>query len=445
MAKLLLEKEMIYALIEAVRLAEEIKPSQDAKRRAFRKYGLLGGKRDPLVTAVFYGIMKHLGILDRMIEKVIGVEPLILDPWLRAALRAVLEIIVFRDPSQKTLKLLDKPVAELISHKTHPYTGMYYHRLFETKLKNYKYEPGSEDEKIEYKYFLPSWYVRKIRELLGDETDELIRSLDTPLPISIRVNTLKTSVDAIVKQLKKEGKQPEVSKIVPTVIRFKGPYNFEKSPIWRKGMIIMQEEASALASLILAPEPGMTVVDIAAAPGGKTEHMGELMKNQGTIYAFDINKLRMQRLKQIIRRAGIKIVKTYLRDGREAPRILGEEIADRVLVDAPCSSDGTLMKNPDLRWRLRREKVEELSKLQYELLEAGWKLLRRGGRLLYCTCSLLREENEDVVARFLKKHGNAGLVELRGPYSPGFIPGTMRAWPHKHRTIGFFYALLEKK
>jgi len=103
LAKLVLEKEMIYALIEAVRLSEEIKPSQDAKRRAFRKYGILGGKRDPLVTAVFYGIMKHLGVLDRMIEDIIGVEPLVLDPWLRAALRTVLEIIVFRDPSSKTI------------------------------------------------------------------------------------------------------------------------------------------------------------------------------------------------------------------------------------------------------------------------------------------------------------------------------------------------------
>jgi len=445
LAKLVLEKEMIYALIEAVRLSEEIKPSQDAKRRAFRKYGILGGKRDPLVTAIFYGIMKHLGVLDRMIEDIIGIEPLVLDPWLRAALRTVLEIMVFRDPSNKTVKLFDKPVAELLSTKTHPYTGMYYHRLFQSRLKSYKYNPTSREAVIEYKYFLPSWYVDKIREILGDEADQLFKSFDNPLPISIRVNTLKASVEEVMEILRKDGKNPVLSKIVPTVIKFQGPYNFEKSPLWRRGLVIIQEEASALASLILKPEPGMVVVDLAAAPGGKTEHMGELMKNKGRIYAFDINKLRMKRLKQIISRAGLTIVKTYLKDGREAPRILGEEIADRVLVDAPCSSDGTLMKNPDLRWRLRPEKVVELSRLQYELLEAGWRLLRKEGRLLYCTCSLLREENENIIERFLRKHSDARIIELKGPYSPGLLKGTMRAWPHRHGTIGFFYALLEKK
>ncbi len=446
MAKLDLRDDMILALVEAVYLSEKIKPSQDAKRRAFRKYGLLGSKRDPLITAVFYGVMKRLGILDRMIEDLTGVNPYILDPWLRAGLRVLLEITSYRDPSHRTLRLLRNHVGRFLSAKTHPYIGIYYVKLYDKIVgEGYRYKPRDRLEEEMFKYMLPPWYIGKIRRLLGSESDELFKSLNRQLPISIRVNTLKTNVEYVLKVLRREGKKLVVSRIVPTVIRFKGPYNFEKSKLWRRGYIVIQEEAAALASIILDPKPGMVVVDMAAAPGGKTQHMAELMHNKGVIYAFDIDDTRIKRMKDILDKTGVEIVEIYREDSRRAPRILGEEIADRVLLDAPCSSDGTIMKNPDLRWRLREEKVYELQKLQYEMLEAGWKLLKPRGRILYCTCSMLREEDEDIVEKFLKKHRDAEIIPLDKPYSPGFLPGTMRAWPHRHGTIGFFYALIEKK
>ncbi len=135
----------------------------------------------------------------------------------------------------------------------------------------------------------------------------------------------------------------------------------------------------------------------------------------------------------------------YREDARRAPRILGEEVADKVLVDALCSSSGTVMKNPELRWRIMPEKIQELQDLQLQLLDAAVRLVRVGGRVLYTTCSLFREENEDVVARTLEKYeGKIRLVPLNGPFDPGFLQGAMRAWPHRHHTFGFFYALIEK-
>jgi len=447
MTKLDLEENMVLALVEAVRLSEQIKPAQDAKRRAFKKYGILGSERDPLVTAIFYGIMKRLGILDLMINDLIGVDPYILDPWLRAALRTLLEIHLYRKPANRTLYFLRVSVARQISENTHPYVSMYYTRLYKKIVdEGYRFTPRNRDEEEILRYMLPAWYIRRMKKLLGEEEAvKLFKSFDKPLPISVRVNTLKTNVEEVIEELRKQVKWVKRSQIVDTVIKFPGPYNFEKSRLWRQGKIVIQEEATALASLILDPRPGMIVVDLAAAPGGKTEHIAELMKNRGKIYAFDINELRIRRMKEILRRTGISIVKVYLEDGRNAPRILGHEIADRVLLDAPCSSDGALAKNPDLRWRLREEKVYELRELQKQLLESGWRLLRPGGRLLYCTCSLLKEENEDVIKWFVSGHKDAKIISLNGPYDEGFLPGTMRAWPHKHETIGFFYALLEKE
>ena len=435
----------LVVLVEAVKLAEEIKPSQHAKREVFKKHGILGTDRDRMLTALFYSIMKRQGILDKVISRVTGVEsPLILDPWLRAALRVAVELILFHETPQPVMKFLRWKVASYLSNITHPYVGMYYWKLID-KIKEYKFSPKDEVEELEFKYMLPRWFIEKMMSILDtEEANELFKALNRKPLISVRVNTLKATVEEVLEELRKEGIKPIQSPRIPVVIKFKGPFNFDKSPLYRNGKIIIQEEASAAASLILAPRPGELVVDLCAAPGGKTTHLAEIMKNKGKIYAFDIDKKRLKRMKMLLKRCGINIVEIFEEDNSRAPEILGEEIADKVLLDPPCSSDGTIAKNPELRWRIRQDKIPELARMQYMMLETAVKLVKPGGRILYCTCSMFPEENEEVVGKLLKEHKEIRLIELSTPYSPGFLKGTMRAWPHKHDTIGFFYALLEK-
>ena len=438
----------VIVLIESVKRAEEIKPSQQAKRDVFKKFGILGSRKDPPLTAIFYRIMLRQGILDNIITQVTGVSsPLLLDAYLRAALRVFIELEVF---SRRRVRYdnpykVKRKVSALLSKRAHPYAGMWF---WDTtfKLRNYNLQPRSEEEKLMYRYLLPQWFIRKITDLLTHkEAEELFKALNTRPLISVRVNTLKAEVKEVVSELAREGKKVFISDIVPTILKFEGPYNFDKSRLFLEGKIIIQEEAAALASLILGPRPGEVVVDLCAAPGGKTTHIAELMKNKGKIYAFDTNKRRIERMKELIERTGVSIVEIFMRDAREAPRILGKEVADRVLVDAPCTSDGTIMKNPELRWRIIESEVGKFAQLQYELLKAAVKLVKPGGYILYTTCSLLREENEDVIEKLLHKENRTELIPLNGAYDEGFLPGTMRAWPHKHNTIGFFYALLRKK
>ncbi|RLG89259.1 MAG: Fmu (Sun) domain-containing protein [Thermoprotei archaeon] len=434
-------------LVETVKLAEELKPSQQAKRMVFRKYKIIGTEKDRVLTALFYDIMKRLGIIDKIISDVTGISNiLILDPWLRAALRVAVDLLLFNKVSNTLKNLLKWKVADYISSMTHPYVGMYYWEVFD-KISSYELRPRSKDEELEFKYLLPLWLISKIKEIVrsDEEMRKLLQAFNTKLPLSIRINILKTNVNEVFKELEREGKKPRISLRVPTIIKFEGPYDFDNSKLFREGKIIIQEEAAAVASLILGPKPGETIIDMCAAPGGKSEHMAELMKNKGKIYAFDIDKLRIKRMKQLLRRSGISIVKIYEEDVNKAPKILGEEIADRVMLDAPCTASGTLMKNPELRWRLRPGDIEEITKLQYKLLETAIKLVRPGGVILYCTCSIFPEENEDLIRKILKKHNELRLVPIKDPYLEGFLPGTMRAWPHKHETIGFFYALLKKK
>ncbi len=432
-------------LTEVLRKSEEIKPSQYAKRIVFEDYGILGTHVDRILTAVYYKIMKRLGIINKVISELTGVHPNILDPWLRAALRVSIEFLVFERKYIRGLDLekVKKRVAEFLSNKTHPYVGMYYFEVF-NRIRDYEVKPKDEIEELEFKYLLPSWYIRKIKDLIGDEAEELFKALNEEPLISIRVNRLKGSVEEVLNELKKNGKDVIVSEIVPTVLKFEGPYDFDNSKSYKKGKFVIQEEAAALASILLNPKPGNVVVDLCAAPGGKTLHMAELMENRGIIHAFDIDELRIKRMEELISRCGVRIVKIYKRDARKATRVLGRKIADRVMLDAPCTSDGTLAKNPELRWRIREEKIDELAELQYELLNTAIELLKPNGRVLYCTCSMFKEENEDVINRLLEERDDVELIPLRGYYSEGFLKGTIRAWPHKHGTIGFFYALLKK-
>ncbi|WP_175060192.1 RsmB/NOP family class I SAM-dependent RNA methyltransferase [Thermococcus sp. 2319x1] len=440
MGKLKLSDRQLYALVEAVRLGEEVKPSQQAKRKAFAKYKIEDWENSKL-TGIFYSIQRRLGLIDEIIEELVGVSPLILDPWLRATLRVTIEIAVFRDPNEKTLGHL-KGLAQFLSKRTHPYVGYYYYDLL-PRVINYIPKLNTEEKRLKWEHLFPEWFIARMKALLGEEAEELLKALNETLPTSIRVNRLRASVEEVEDYLKKKNVLFERSNRVGTIIRIIDPFNPEW--LFNRGWAIAQEEASAVASLVLAPKPGETVVDLAAAPGGKTSHMAELMENKGKIYAFDVDKARIKRMEEVLKRTGVEIAEVIKADGRKAPELLGEEIADKVMLDAPCTSDGTIAKNPELRWRLREKNIPKVVTLQKELIESAWKLLKPGGRLLYSTCSMLPEENEEVIKWFLERHPDAKLVPLSWPYDPGFLEGTMRAWPHRHRTIGFFYALIEKR
>lgn len=296
---------------------------------------------------------------------------------------------------------------------------------------------------------LPDWLLERLIAQLGEtETRALAEALNRPAPLDLRVNTLKAERAAVAERLAAEGYPVEPSPYSPVGLRRSERVPLFKTKAFQDGLFEVQDEGSQLLSLLVEPKRREVVVDFCAGGGGKTLHLGALMANTGTVHAFDVVARRLENLKPRLKRAGLDNARTLVieheRDAR-VQRLHGK--VDRVLVDAPCSGTGTLRRNPDIKWRSLD--LEQVTGVQRRILAAAAELVRTGGRLVYATCSLLREENEDVVSDFLTSHLDFRIVPVheilarRHVLLEG-IGDYLRLYPHRHGTDGFFAAVLER-
>ena len=276
--------------------------------------------------------------------------------------------------------------------------------------------------------FHPAWLVKLFVEEFGAETAEKICAANNvEPPLCLRVNFLKATRAEILAELAKTGAVAEESKLAPEGIICRKHGALDKFKPLKTGTCQVQDESSMLAAQILDPRENEFVIDCCAAPGGKTTHIAELMKNRGRIVAADIYETKIEHIRQNAARLGIKIIEPVLLDARE----IGDKFpaqADKVLVDAPCSGLGVIRRKADIRWKKTPDEIAELPKLQREILESAAKTVKTGGALVYSTCTIIRRENEDIVENFLADHKNFALAEKK------FL------LPHVDGTDGFFVA-----
>jgi 16S rRNA (cytosine967-C5)-methyltransferase len=297
---------------------------------------------------------------------------------------------------------------------------------------------------------LPDWLYERLAAQYGaDEALALAQALNQPAPLDLRVNTLKTSREALLEALTADGMAAVPGALSPLAVRLRDKPALARHPLFLAGAFEVQDEGSQLLGYLLEPKRGEMVVDFCAGAGGKTLLLGALMRNTGRLYAFDVSDRRLAKLKPRLARSGLSNVHParieHERDTK-IKRLSGK--ADRVLVDAPCSGLGTLRRNPDLKWRQDESSVAELTAKQAAILAAAATLVRPGGRLVYATCSLLHAENEAIVEAFLAGHPGFTLVPAADVLARQGIEveGEMlRLLPHRHRTDGFFAAILERQ
>jgi 16S rRNA (cytosine967-C5)-methyltransferase len=297
---------------------------------------------------------------------------------------------------------------------------------------------------------VPDWLWERLGAVYGDDARaQMTRAWQSPAPLDVRANVMKTTRDAVLAALAEEGLRPVATPYAPNGIRIDGRPSLSTHPWLVDGRIEVQDEGSQLIGVLVAPRRTDMVVDFCAGAGGKTLLLGAMMRSQGRLYAFDVVGKRLQRLAPRLARSGLSNVHPQViaheRDAK-VKRLAGK--IDRVLVDAPCTGFGTLRRNPDLKWRQTPADVTELVAKQARILEAASTLVKPGGRLVYATCSMLPEENDAIVDGFLHAHADFAEHDAAALLAQAGVPldtgARLRLMPHLHGCDGFFAAVLER-
>jgi 16S rRNA (cytosine967-C5)-methyltransferase len=297
---------------------------------------------------------------------------------------------------------------------------------------------------------LPDWLWQRLEAEHGrDESLRIAQGLLNAAPLDLRANLARTSREEVLARLAHDGIEAAATPYSPAGVRLAGKPAINHHALFRDGLVEVQDEGSQLLAWLTAPRRGEMVADYCAGAGGKTLALAMLMRGAGRIYAMDVSAKRLAALAPRAARAGVSNIHSIALSGdndARAKRLAGK--LERVLVDAPCSGFGTLRRNPDLKWRHAEAAIEELAQKQRRILHAAARLVKPGGRLVYATCSVLREENEAVAEAFQAAQSEfkpLSCASLFGAQKIALDTGErLRLWPHLHGTDGFFAAAFER-
>lgn len=306
--------------------------------------------------------------------------------------------------------------------------------------------PDPAQDRVQYLSVVlshPHWMVKRWTARFGPEETEKLLTANNERPLlSLRINKLKVEPGLFLRQLDLQQIPYHGSNHIDYFVKVKSFPRIGQNEMFRSGLFTIQDESAAFPCLLLAPKPGERVLDLCAAPGGKTTHIAEIMKNEGEVVAIDKYEVKLNFIRAACDRLGLKNVKCVVADASS----LEHEPADRIMLDVPCSGLGVLAKKPDLKWKRDISDVIKLTKIQYELIENAARLLKPRGVLVYSTCTTEPEENQQIIRRFLANHpeftlDNAGQYVSKDVVTP---EGFVETFPHRHGMDGSFAARLVK-
>lgn len=315
--------------------------------------------------------------------------------------------------------------------------------------------PGRERDPIQYlslEYSHPEWLVKRWIDHFGiAQTESILKADNREAPLAIRHNPLWGERQKLLESLVSAGWVISPGRFLPeAMIVVHSVGGFEEVPEFQSGAFFVQDESSMLVAHLMEPRPDEVIVDLCAAPGGKSTHLAELMGDRGTIFSVDNHQHKIELIAENADRLRLKSIHSALGDAQEF-NMPDNRLADGVLVDAPCSGTGVLRRRVDARYRRKPEEIGELAAIQHDILENAATLVRPGGRLIYSTCTLEPEENDMQISRFITEHPEFHVADWRGLLPETIIPcladsGNMwvNILPHPEAGDGFFMCRLEK-
>lgn len=400
-----------------------------------------------LLTEIVYGTIQRRDTLDYYLKPFLKKK---LDKWVQILLRLTLYQIVYLDRVPERAAIFE--AVEIA--KRHGHKGIA--SMVNGVLRNIQRNgvPSFEEirdpaSRLAIETSHPEWLVRRWIGQIGYENTEKMCNINSQAPSqTARVNTTKISKEKLIELLTNEGFEVTGGDLCSESIKsIKG--NLANSNAFREGYLTIQDESSMLVAKALGPVEWDKVLDSCAAPGGKTTHIAELLKNTGQVFSLDLHHHKVKLINEQVSRLQLTNVDTMVLDSRNVLEHFEKNSFDKILVDAPCSGLGVIRRKPDIKYAKTEQDIKKLANIQYDILDAVAPLLKKGGRLVYSTCTIDREENQDTVESFLQRHNQFTLdmtLESRMPdkVKPYVQNGQIQILPHYFGTDGFFIASMVK-
>lgn len=398
------------------------------------------------ISELVYGITTWKLTLDEIIKKYSKIRLKKISPWILNILRMGIYQIVFLDKVPKSAAVNESVnLAKRYGHKS---SSNFVNAILRN-VEKHDYEEffqiEDDIERISKTTSMPTWIIEELlKENNIQFVEEICKNSNIKPKVTIRINTLKINKEEMEKLLKERNIEFEEGKLENFLILDKVKH-IENLDIYKEGYFTIQDEGAGLIAYMLKPRENEIVLDACSSPGGKTTYMAEMMEDKGKIVAFDLHEHRVKLVEENAKRLGIHIIKTKCEDASIYKEEYKEKF-DKILLDVPCLGLGVLKRKPDIKWKRKKEDIEEITKVQKEILETCSKYLKTGGQLVYSTCSILKEENEDIIQEFLKKHTDFEQISLNEEKYEVNINknGNIQLYQNIEND-GFFISKLQKK
>lgn len=386
------------------------------------------------ISELVYGVVTWKLTLEYIIQKYSKTKIKKMSDWVKNILYLGSYQIIFLDKVPKSAAVNES--VNLCKKYNFKSVGLVNAILRKIEKSDYKEISNITNSitRISLKYSMPEWIVKKFCDEYGEEeTANICQNLNLRPNISVRINRLKGKMD-----LGEKG-------ILEDFRTITGTKNITKTKEYIEGNITIQDEAAGLSSFVLAPKEGEIVLDACSAPGGKTTYLAELMHNKGKIVAWDIYEERLKQVEQNAKRLGIDIIQTEVHDATKLKEEYVEKF-DKILLDVPCLGLGVIRRKPDIKWNRQESDIEEIANIQYNILKTCSKYLKNNGVLVYSTCSMLKEENNEIIEKFIKDE-NFEIVnideQIPNEFSKITTNNMVQFLPSQNHD-GFFITMLKK-
>ncbi|OUM99013.1 MAG: 16S rRNA (cytosine(967)-C(5))-methyltransferase [Paenibacillaceae bacterium ZCTH02-B3] len=411
-----------------------------------------------LATEIVYGTIQRLNTIDWVLAGRVRGWPDRIEPGVRALLR--LSYYQLRWLNRVPPYAAVNEAVRLARKHCHPGVAGLVNAVLRGLLRDGVAPPLpeglSDAERIALEHSHPLWLVERWIAAYGADTAEAVcRANNEPPRQSARVNPLRATRDRLLEDMREAGLDARPSLLSEAGVTAARGGNLAATPWFSAGLITVQDESSMLVAAVADPRPGSVAVDCCAAPGGKATHLAELMEDCGHVIANDAHPRKAELIRRHAERLGLSCIRVMTGDAADLPERLGAETADAVLLDAPCSGLGVIRRKPEIKWNKSERDIAALAELQASLLDRVQALVKPGGVLVYSTCTIAREENEDNVRRFLNRHPAFSLdpawpESVLGPLRKAGLaadpfPGMVQLLPHHFGSDGFFIARFRRE